>query len=884
MAMDEVGAPRWVGGRTLRSRAAHGEGPALRLVPPSKARTNVVAGGSPLVGRADVLARIDDELARGYRLVTVVGPPGMGKTRVAKAAIEQLGAERYLERGGAWFCDLSHARDEADLVHAILVTLTGRAADTASLEELSARVEHELLGAGDTLLVLDNFEQIAFTAPLVARLLERAAGLVVLVTSRERLGVPGEVVVELLPLVCPAPGSDAPSEATTLFLERARVAGGTVPSDLAEVAAIVRRLEGIPLAIELAAARTRVLSPRELLERLDRGHGVLGAAKGSEGRHATLANAIAWSWDLLSEDERRALARLSVFAGGFTVSSAEPVLGDDAVTLVASLRDKSLVFSSSSGRLGLYVSVREVARARLAELGREAEVEALVAHARAFAREAERFVDARTLVRPVPGTSAFADLRAEKDNLVAALEVMKGLSVAPGDAHARGVLAAALALLSAVPADVALVELDGALSALSGGALPMTEAHVRLARQSVRCSVGLYAECLEDLAWVAGCADLPRGIRTLACVYQGIQLRYQGHAARALSFHVQADADLREEEHPRLRRMNDACMGRLAVDLRDEDGARRFNTRALAACEAANDTWLGALALANLAQLEQDLGALDEAQALLERAVARLAEVGETQYESIYAGVLGDLFFERGSPEEARAWYARGAGFLGRVLTQRQTGILHASAAALEASSGDVGAAREHLLTARACAARIENPVVRASVDLHAASVELAAVGTPEAHRRASDVVASFGAFGPRKDEFETSLDVRFAARMLTRALEGEVGSARTLGVLETERVLVSPSGERLVLGRRGALWRIALALVTRHERGEVAGLDVLGVFEVGWPGERATVDAARTRVRVAVATLRKAGLRDTIVTRDDGYLLDPQVVITREN
>jgi hypothetical protein len=119
---------------------------------------------------------------------------------------------------------------------------------------------------------------------------------------------------------------------------------------------------------------------------------------------------------------------------------------------------------------------------------------------------------------------------------------------------------------------------------------------------------------------------------------------------------------------------------------------------------------------------------------------------------------------------------------------------------------------------------------------------------------------------------------------MLTRALEGGEGSARTLRVLEAERVLVSPSGERLVLGRRGALWRIALALVTRHERGEAAGLDVLGVFEVGWPGERATVDAARTRVRVAVATLRKAGLRDTLVTRDDGYLLDPQLVITREN
>jgi len=532
MHTEDVEPRRVAEGRAVTARTARGAEVPLRLVPRASPRTNLVAGGSPLVGRGDVLARIADELAQGYRLVTVVGPPGMGKTRVAKAALERLGAERFLGRGGAWFCDLSHARDAADLVHAMLVTLTGRAADTAPLEELSARVEHELRGAGETLLVLDNFEQIAFTAPLVARLLERAAGLVVLVTSRERLGAAGEVVVELAPLVCPEPGVNAPSEATTLFLERARAAGGTVPGDFADVAAIVRRLEGIPLAIELAAARTRVLSPRELLERLGRGHDVLGA-KGAEGRHATLANAIAWSWELLSGAERVALARLSVFAGGFTVSSAEPVLGPDAVSLLASLRDKSLVFAASSGRLGLYVSVREAARARLAELGREPEILALVAHARAFAREAERFVDARTLVRPVPGTSAFADLRAEKENLVAALEVMKGLSPAPADPHARAMLVSALALLSALPADVALAELDGALAALAEGPAPLTEAHLRLARQSVRCSVGRYAECLEDLAWVAAAEALPAGLRTLAEVYRGIQLRYQGHAARA---------------------------------------------------------------------------------------------------------------------------------------------------------------------------------------------------------------------------------------------------------------------------------------------------------------------------------------------------------------
>ncbi len=357
----------------------------VELLPATRPeRTNHRPALTPLVGRADVLDRLATDIAAGLRLFTLVGPPGIGKTRVASAALERLGGP-FVRRGGAWFCDLSDAKTESDLRFAVysLVGARGAAAHLSQAEVL-ARLEDALVLAGPTLVVCDNFEQIAFAAPTVRRLCSVATKLVVIVTSRERLSVEGEVVIELPPLSCPddAPGSHAVSDAVALFAARVREGGGVLGDDPLALAEIVRRLEGNPLAIELAAARMRVLSAKELAKRLEQGHDVLGGAKRrDEGRHATVTSAIAWSWDLLGPEEKDALARCSVFAGGFTVAAAEALLGGGGIDLVSALRDKSLVHSTESGRLALYVSIRAFAARKLADLP-EIERAARTAHAR----------------------------------------------------------------------------------------------------------------------------------------------------------------------------------------------------------------------------------------------------------------------------------------------------------------------------------------------------------------------------------------------------------------------------------------------------------------------------------------------------------------------
>ncbi len=853
----------------------------LELVPVGRApRTNVRPALTALVGRADVLERLSREIRGGHRLFTIVGPPGMGKTRVARAALETLG-EAYAGRGGAWFCDLADCRSEAELVHAMLSVVSERTAE--HVREAAAKLERILCEAGPMLLVLDNFEQIASAAPVVQRLVAVARELIVLVTSRERLALDGERVLELAPLACPDetdPGRG--SDAVTLFLARARAVGGTVGDDLSAIAEIVRRLDGIPLAIELAASRTRLLSPRDLAQRLARGHELLGGGtRNAEARHATLTSAIAWSWNLLSEEERLALARLSVFAGGFTLAFAEAVLGDGALDRVGSLRDKSLAFARAPGRLSLYVSIREFAARKLEALGHEAVVEARTLHARAFAEASRLFAESRTLPDRASRAFAYADLRGERENLVAALEHIKTLPGSREVARMRASLASALSLLLALPAEACRAELDAALVLLSEHPCPVTRAHLLFARQSVSRSMGDDAQCLDDLAEMRASTELPRELRTLARIYEGIMRRSLGLAEEAWRCHVDAANELSRVDHVRLSAMNDACMGRLRGDFRDAEGARELNGRALATCEATGDAWLGALPLANLAQLEQELGAMDRARALLEQALDRFRSEGESHYEAIYAGALGDLCFETGELERAREWYAYGARFLGQY---RTPGVLHAAAAAVEATAGNFARAELHLAAARAGADRIGSPVVRLVLELHRANVDVCRGADEHLVARLRRRLAELSAEGDDARVHRGSLDVRFAARMLGRALDRARPPRRasTLGLERATRTFVSPEGERISLERRGSLWKLLLALVERHERGEHDGLSVLAAFEVGWPGDRVLLDAAQTRVRVAIATLRKLGLRSVLVTRDDGYLLEPALCIAR--
>ncbi|APR79064.1 Transcriptional regulator, LuxR family protein [Minicystis rosea] len=272
---------------------------------------------SSFVGREAELMELATILERGERLVTVLGPAGIGKTRLALRFARGVSGGRRVV-----VADLMEAASLRDLATAIVRPLGVAASSSASDDDTFAAIGRSLASVGPLLLVLDNLETLAaHAAPAVAALLGAAPEVQVLATSRELLRAQGEVVVELTPLPFPAPEERAPERfaAVQLLYERARAVApgwGKEHEDVPTVAAIARQLEGFPLAIELCARRSRLLSPAELLERLTRGHDVLAAGpRDAAGRHRTLARAIDLSVQLLAPTMRAAFAQCSVFAG-----------------------------------------------------------------------------------------------------------------------------------------------------------------------------------------------------------------------------------------------------------------------------------------------------------------------------------------------------------------------------------------------------------------------------------------------------------------------------------------------------------------------------------------------------------------------------------------
>jgi predicted ATPase/class 3 adenylate cyclase len=347
---------------------------------------------SSFIGRDAELARTDEAL-RASRVVTLTGVGGVGKTRLALQAAG-LALPRF--RDGAWLCELQMVRDPARVVDAVATVLDVSVRTGMTLEESLV----EFLRGRQLLLVLDNAEHLLDAVAELVELLERScAGLVVLVTSREGLAVGGERVVPVPSLPAPSTGAGAEAAAAAgavrLFVERARGVDPDFALSEANVVSVVevcRRLDGVPLAIELAAARVSAMTLTELAAGLDRRFATLaGGRRRAVQRHQTLRAAIDWSYELLTDTERRLLARMAVFAGGCTRSAAEHVCGGpplsagqvfDALTgLVA----KSLVVAHREGaeaRYRLLETIREYGEGRLAELG---ETEMLrAAHAEYF--------------------------------------------------------------------------------------------------------------------------------------------------------------------------------------------------------------------------------------------------------------------------------------------------------------------------------------------------------------------------------------------------------------------------------------------------------------------------------------------------------------------
>ncbi|MQA82728.1 MAG: tetratricopeptide repeat protein [Streptosporangiales bacterium] len=394
LSLDESGRRALVDAATAVD-AGHAGGPAR---PP--------APFGPLVGRDEesdaIVAALSPDRGRQValrdgrdRLVTLTGPGGVGKTQLALTVAHRL---TDVFPGGIGWAALAALDDPAALGHAVaaaagLRAVPGRSVEDSLVGELASRT---------MLLVLDNCEHlVAACALLVERLLAGTSGLCILATSRERLRLGAERVWPVPTLAAPDPGlaggDVADSPAVRLFVRRARqlVPDFTLDAgDTPAVAHICQQLDGIPLALELAAARTNVLTVRQIAAGLDDSSTATGS-RSAPSRHRTLRSTIEWSHDLLTHEERQGLRQLAVFAGGWTLAAATAVcsaIGDErrALTLTSSLVEKSLAVTHPTfeGRYFLLFTVRRYALDRLRDSGEQRALE--VAHARYVADLAER--------------------------------------------------------------------------------------------------------------------------------------------------------------------------------------------------------------------------------------------------------------------------------------------------------------------------------------------------------------------------------------------------------------------------------------------------------------------------------------------------------------
>jgi len=321
--------------------------------PPLKSlhQTNLPVPTTPFLGRERELAEVASLMSQqDVRLLTLTGPGGTGKTRLGAQAAAAL-ADRYAH--GVWWIPLASLRDPALVVETAAQTLGAQ----------DGLVDH--IGDKSMLLLFDNFEQVLDAAPGLTELLAACANLEVMATSREPLRVTAEQEYEVPPFVH--------EEAVGFFLARARTIQREFQPDDA-VAKICRRLDDLPLALELAAARVKALSSQQILERLEQRLPLLtGGARDLPERQRTLRATIEWSYDLLTPEEQRLFARLAVFRGGCTLQAAERVAGADVDTL-QSLVDKSLL-RRASDRYWMLETIREYAAERLPESGEAQELE-----------------------------------------------------------------------------------------------------------------------------------------------------------------------------------------------------------------------------------------------------------------------------------------------------------------------------------------------------------------------------------------------------------------------------------------------------------------------------------------------------------------------------
>jgi predicted ATPase/DNA-binding SARP family transcriptional activator len=650
-------------GRRLQDleRAILRHDPALAApAPRARAALRLPAPPTPLIGRqleiAAVAALLREE---GARLVTLTGPGGTGKTRLALAVAEALAPE---VRDGVVFVDLAAVSD-ADLLASAIAEALGIPEDEGPpVRSVAGHLRTKRL-----LLVLDNLEQLLPASPVVAELLSAAPRLLVLATSRAALRLAAEHEYPVPPFAPPDEGLPfeelVRGDAVRLFAARARavdVSFQLTEENAPSVAHICRRLDGLPLAIELAAARTRLLPPRAMSERLDRALDVLvGGPRDVPLRQRTLRATLDWSHEALAEGERALFARLAAFAGGCTLEAADAVCsedGGDVLEPLSVLVDVNLVRSSPGidgrPRFTLLETIREYALERLAETGDEDRVRER--HCRYLVAWAEQAYE--TLVSGGAGEAVYATLDVEHDNFRAALawtahagevELEVRLSVALRQFWiVRGHLAEGRRYFSRAVADT--VEAGPRLRAdalLHGAQFPYRQGDLAEAK-------AWWGEALDLLRELGDAAGIARCAAELGAVAYS-----EGDLDRS--------AQLYDEARTRFRELGDEmrfaiCAGNvaeIAIMQGDLEAAVRHGEEAAAIQRKLGEEDGLAMSLHGLARARQQLGDLDGARRLFAECLVTARGLGFREAIANCVEGAAEVTLADGDPEQAARLY-----------------------------------------------------------------------------------------------------------------------------------------------------------------------------------------------------------------------------------
>ncbi len=752
-----LGTPPSPALQALHLSVLRGDGAAPAESAPAARRSNLAVALTSFVGRAPELARIDALLEAG-RLVTLVGPGGAGKTRLAREA-----TARWVDRvsDGVWIAELAPITDAVEIVPAVLSALGLR--ETALVDRPGHRAPRDglerlldALGDRDMILILDNCEHLVTpAAELAEALLGGCPRLRIVATSREPLAITGESLAPVPPLALPEPGADADEAlahpAVRLFADRAAaVTPGFAVDDRSAgaVVEICRRLDGLPLAIELAAARLRSLPLDEVARRLDDRFRLLtGGSRTALPRHRTLRAVVDWSWELLTEPERRMARRLAVFSAGATADSAAAVCAFDGVEPadvadgLAGLVERSLLHvipDSQPPRHRMLETIREYGLEQLSEAG---EIEAVRgAHARYFADLAQRADDQ---LRGPGQREWFGRLDDERDNVLAALRWLGDSSDAAGAVRlavallwfwllsgsrdeSRAWLAFALAVPGeADPADrrIAEIALD-----VAGVSEPPDEERELVARRLAEHLVAL--EPLDDRA-----RPLIAVARPALALFSGQDELAGRYTAAAL-------------EHPDawVRAATLLFAGARAENLGEAEQTREHLAAALAGFASVGDRWGASLTLTLESGRRVAIGDLDGAEEAAARARDAIDELSPAAAIWVIDLRLADVALRRGELAAAREHVQRviastSVGGDDRLFATTQLALIALAA-------GDPEAARRELRGTRALLAEDRGPGrpdrghLRAISTSLQALIELAAGDVEAADRLLPDAYA----------------------------------------------------------------------------------------------------------------------------------------------